>query len=183
MNKPYSLGILIGRFQNLHKGHEQMIDKALELCENVGIFVGSSNESMTNKNPYSFETRKEILKTVYGDKISVYPLPDIGVGNNSKWGDYVIKNIIDRFGVMPDLFVSGKEERRAEWFDSEKSKTVAELLIPKTIDISASKIREFLLNDDLENWKKYTNEKLYDKYEELKKQVLLSADIKETTSM
>lgn len=183
MNKLYNLGILLGRFQNVHKGHEQMIDIALELCEGVGIFIGSSNESGTNKNPYSYETRKDMLKTIYGDKISVFPLPDIGVGNNAKWGDYVTENIIKCFGKMPDLFVSGKESRRSEWFEGEKSKFVAELLVPKTIDISASKIREFLVNDDFENWKKFTNDKLHNNYNEYRKEVLLSIKNTTTTSI
>ena len=110
-NKPYRLGILVGRFQTLHSGHADMINRAIELCDKVGIFVGSSNESGTSKNPFSYETREDILKTVFGEKIYVYPLPDIGVGNNSTWGDYVLKNVIDRFGEMPDLLISGKEAR------------------------------------------------------------------------
>ena len=48
--KPYKLGITVGRFQTFHKGHQVMIDKAIELCDKVGVFVGSSQESGTNKN-------------------------------------------------------------------------------------------------------------------------------------
>ena len=42
MDKPFALGILVGRFQTLHAGHQQMIETALSLCDQVGIFVGSS---------------------------------------------------------------------------------------------------------------------------------------------
>ena len=51
MSKPFSLGIMVGRFQTLHIGHEQMIRTGLELCDEVGIFIGSSQESGTEKNP------------------------------------------------------------------------------------------------------------------------------------
>ena len=83
-NKPYKFGILVGRFQTIHAGHEFMVNKAVSLCDNVGLFVGSSQESRTFKNPFTYEERCDMLKTVFGDSVLVYPLPDIGVGNNSK---------------------------------------------------------------------------------------------------
>lgn len=182
-NKPYKLGILVGRFQTLHSGHADMIKRAVELCERVGIFVGSSNESGTSKNPFSYETREDMLKTAFGDAIYVYPLPDIGVGNNSTWGDYVLKNVVERFGEMPDLLVSGKEVRRVSWFDSVEGASIAELYIPKTIEISATEMRAFLINDDSESWKKYTDPKLWGKYEKLRQEVLLSKANNETHSI
>ena len=181
--KPYKLGILVGRFQTLHTGHEFMIDKAAAVCDEVGVFVGSSQESGTYKNPFSYEIREMILKTVYGDKIRVFPLPDIGVGNNSTWGDYVLKNVKERFGIYPDLLVSGKESRRIDWFDSDEGNTISELYVPKTIDISASQMREFFINNDFESWKKYTNPELWDKYELLRKYVVESKDNLNTDSI
>lgn len=182
-NKPYRLGILVGRFQTLHSGHTDMINRAIELCDKVGIFVGSSNESGTSKNPFTYETREDMLKTVFGNEVFVFPLPDIGVGNNSTWGDYVLKNVVDRFGEMPDLLVSGKEARRVSWFDSVDGASIAELYIPKTIEISATEMRDFLINDDCESWKKYTDSKLWGKYEKLRQEVLLSKDNSETHSI
>lgn len=182
-NKLYRLGILVGRFQTLHSGHTDMINRAIELCDKVGIFVGSSNESGTSKNPFSYETREDMLKTVFGNEVFVFPLPDIGVGNNSTWGDYVLKNVVDRFGEMPDLLVSGKEARRVSWFDSVDGASIAELYIPKTIEISATEMRDFLINDDCESWKKYTDSKLWGKYEKLRQEVLLSKDNSETHSI
>ena len=150
MNKPYKLGFLVGRFQPLHSGHEDMINRAVELCDRVGVLIGSSNESGTSKNPFTYETREEMLKTVFGDSICVCSLPDIGVGNNSTWGDYVLKNVVDRFGEMPELLISGKEARRVSWFDSVEGASIAELYIPKTIDISASQMREHFIDNDVE---------------------------------
>lgn len=183
MNKPYKLGFLVGRFQPLHSGHEDMINRAIELCDRVGVFIGSSNESGTSKNPFTYETREEMLKTVFGDSICVCSLPDIGVGNNSTWGDYVLKNVVDRFGEMPELLISGKEARRVSWFDSVEGASIAELYIPKKIDISASQMREHFIDNDVESWKKYTNPKLWNMYEKLRQEVLGSKDNNETHSM
>ena len=178
--KPFELGIMVGRFQTLHSGHEFMIDKAVELCDRVGIFIGSSQESGTEKNPFTYETRKELLEAVYGDSITICPLPDIGVGNNSLWGDYVLKNVSEYFGRYPDLVVSGKENRRNTWYDGHD---ITEIFIPKTIDISASEMREFFINNDFEEWKKYTNSKLWSRYDELRETVLASMDNTETDSI
>ena len=91
--KPFSLGILVGRFQTIHTGHEQMIRTALALCGRVGIFVGSSQESGTANNPFPYATRERLLRLLFGEQIQVFPLPDIGVGNNGTWGDYVLENV------------------------------------------------------------------------------------------
>ena len=181
MEKSYKLGIAIGRFQTFHKGHQVMIDKAIELCDTVGVFIGSSQESGTNKNPFTYETRESILKKLYRDRIRIYPLPDIGVGNNSEWGDYVLDNVIKRFGESPDLLISGKEERRIDWFDSVNGLMIAELYIPKTIDISASKMRELFINNEYDTWKEFCDERLWNSFSEMRKIVLESYDNTETT--
>ena len=111
-DKAFKLGIVVGRFQTFHTGHLDMIDKACAVCDRVGIFVGSSQESGTLKNPFTFEARRAMLQKVFGSRVQIYPLPDIGVGNNAKWGDYVLQNVRRRFGRAPDLLVSGKEDRR-----------------------------------------------------------------------
>ena len=65
-NKAFKLGIIVGRFQTFHVGHECVVNKAVQLCERVGIFVGSSQEEGTLKNPFSYEMRKNILRKILG---------------------------------------------------------------------------------------------------------------------
>ena len=183
MKKPFEIGIMVGRFQTFHIGHEYMIDKAVQLCERVGIFVGSSQESGTLKNPFSYETREQILRKVFGNQIDIFPLPDIGVGNTAKWGEYVLANVKERFGRTPDLLVSGKEERRISWFDSAAGASIAELYVPKTIDISATQMRSFLIGNDFESWKRYTNPALWEDYPRLRSIVLASKENLNTDSI
>ncbi len=182
-SKPFKLGVMVGRFQTLHLGHEDMIRKASAICDRTAIFIGSSQESGTYKNPFSYELRKELLKTVFGDSIEVYPLPDIGVGNTAKWGEYVLKNVRERCGEIPDLMISGRESRRTDWFESPDGRNLAELLIPKTVEISASEMREYFIDDDKKTWQSFTSPVLWDRYEELRAIVLASKDILETKSI
>ena len=179
--KKYSLGIIVGRFQVLHLGHVDMISKAIQLCDQVGIFIGSSQESGTLKNPYTFEKRKEMLEILFGDRVKIYPLPDIGVGNVPMWGDYVLKNVIDRFGKMPDLFISGEESRRVSWLDDYPE--IDEVFVPKTIDISATKMIQFLINDEESKWREYIDPRLYSQYSELRELAIKSQANLETSSL
>lgn len=181
--KPYGLGILVGRFQTLHSGHEMIIDKACELCDEVGIFVGSSQESGTNKNPFSYGLRKDILLSVFGDKVKVFPLPDLGIGNVPAWGDYVLESVRERFGKYPDIFISGKESRRIDWFDNAKELAISELYVPKSIDISASEVREMFIKDDRKEWESHVNPVIHKRYDELREIVLNSHDNLNTESV
>lgn len=182
-NKPFRLGLVVGRFQTLHTGHEDMIRKAIALCDRVGLFVGSAQESGTFKNPFSYELRREMLADVFGDSVSIYPLPDIGVGNNAKWGDYVLEQVERRFGGLPDLVVSGKEERRLDWFDSIAGNGISELYVPKTTQMSASQMRQFFMEDDYAQWKSYTNPRLWPRYGQLREIALAAQGNLETKSM
>ena len=181
--KPFALGITVGRFQTFHLGHADMIEKAVAVCERVGVFVGSSQESGTAKNPFTYEQRERYLRRVFGDAIEIYPLPDIGVGNNSKWGEYVLENVRRRFGKSPDLLISGKEERRIDWFDSAAGVSVAELYVPKKIDMSATRMRGFFIEDDRASWQKYTPAPLWDEYDAMRAAVLAAKDNLFTSSI
>ena len=183
MEKAYELGILVGRFQTFHKGHQDMIGKAVALCGTVGVFIGSSQEVGTAYNPFSYETRARLLRKIYGEEIGVFPLPDLGVGNNAQWGDYVLQNVIAHFGRQPDLLVSGKETRRLEWFDSVHGLAIAELYVPKTIDISATQMRDWLAAGDAASWRQYTDERLWDEFDALRAAVLSSQDNARTESL
>ena len=154
MDKPFALGILVGRFQTLHAGHQQMIETALSLCGQVGIFIGSSQESGTRKNPFPYELREKMLE-----------------------------NVKARFGRLPDLLVSGKEARRLDWFDSVEGVRIAELYIPKTIEISASQMREFLLRDDRASWERYVSREIHSLYPELRALMLASQKNERTMSI
>jgi nicotinamide-nucleotide adenylyltransferase len=59
--KKYKTGLIIGRFQPLHKGHLFLIKQALKLADTIIIGIGSANVIDFN-NPYSVEEREETLR-------------------------------------------------------------------------------------------------------------------------
>jgi cytidyltransferase-like protein len=57
--KKYKVALFIGRFQPFHKGHLYSLEKCLEIAESVIVGVGSSQDSGTENNPWSYDVRKE----------------------------------------------------------------------------------------------------------------------------
>ena len=44
--KPYDVGLVCGRFQTFHKGHEKLVDTGLLLCDRLLILI-----QYTDQNP------------------------------------------------------------------------------------------------------------------------------------
>ncbi len=75
----FEYGFIIGRFQPFHYGHMYLVKHALEHVKKLIIICGSSDLSLTDKNPFTFEERKTIIETSlkkYKDRIIIVPLPD-----------------------------------------------------------------------------------------------------------
>jgi len=182
--KLYKYGLVLGRFQTLHNGHEHIIKYALELCDKVVVYVGSSQESGTERNPFSYNIRKNMIEEVFtsevtGKKLLIRPLPDMGIGNNYNWGKYILSMFEKEFYRQPDLYITGCEKERGSWFSDEDAPRMDELRITRNgINISASECREYMLNGDYENWCKVVPYELHntDRFNQLRN---ILKDIKE----
>ena len=60
----YKRGLVIGRFQPLHSGHENMIRRALDVCDEVVIVIGSAQESEQKKS-FNFKERINIIVATF----------------------------------------------------------------------------------------------------------------------
>jgi bifunctional NMN adenylyltransferase/nudix hydrolase len=163
--KTYDLGVIIGRFQHLHRGHELMIDTALNSCEKVLLLVGSSQESGTVRNPFTLYTRMNLIRERYEGQIANEQLllghiDDMTNENDhsTEWGDFVLNKINmwrGHYGIKEefDCLITGKEEDRMLWFDPLKVENVGQIIIPKNkFLISATEIRYYLARGDFDNW-------------------------------
>lgn len=94
MGKRYAIGLLIGRFQPLHLGHAYLIRKALEVCSQTIIGIGSSN-IINQDNPWTYKKRRKMLEDFIEheglqDKIiKIFPIPDIP--DDNAWFEDLIK--------------------------------------------------------------------------------------------
>ena len=167
--KQYKLGMVCGRFSHIHKGHELIINKSIELCEKTLILVGSSQESHTLRNPFTSQYRIKLIKKIYNKPtIEIKELEDMTneFDINTTWGQYVIDKTID-------LIISGNDEMRTKWFSKEQLRGVKELLIDRnTFNISATELRGYILINDKQEWEKYVPKEITEEFEEIREKLL-----------
>jgi len=84
----YDYLIFIGRFQPFHTGHESVIRKALQLSDKVIVLVGSAYQPRTVRNPWDFNEREALMRSVFSEeenrRILAFPLLD-QTYNNQLW--------------------------------------------------------------------------------------------------
>ena len=136
--------LFIGRFQPFHKAHLSDIKLALKECSKVVIAIGSSQESGTKDNPFTYEGRKEMIRnTLKAHKIIDYdivPVPDIN--DDEKWVSHVKK-------IVPDFDIVYTGNELTQKLFKEKDIQVKKIeLIP---NVSATEIRKRILHGN--DWK------------------------------
>ncbi len=177
--KRYKLGLICGRFSPIHNGHKMIIDKSLEICDRTLVFVGSAQESGTLRNPFSADFRIDLLRKIYSEnrKLRIEKLDDMTneYDINSLWGQYVIDKTIECEGRKADAIISGNDESRKDWFSAGQMKNVKEVLLDRrTISISATKLRGYILIGDLRAWKRYVPNEIIPEFDRVREELLKS---------
>lgn len=103
--------LVVGRFQPVHHGHVHVIKQAREHAGSVVVAVGSSKDSGTLRNPFTFEERKAMLQAALGDDLEVVAVPDIH--DPPRWVDHCIALT----GAVDEVF--GNDDRTMDLFDDE----------------------------------------------------------------
>lgn len=173
--KPYDCFLLLGRFHHFHIGHESLVDTAFKLCDRGLLLIGSAEKSGVIRNPYDISTRIDVVREIYGDALEVKPIEDMTDENDIRpeWGDFVLERADRYISKRPDVMVYGNDEFRSRWFSAEAIKDTLEIVVPRSkIDISGTKIREFLLRGQEKLWQSYVNPKLHKHFLRLRTELL-----------
>ena len=172
---PYDTGLIVGRFQTLHIGHQSLIDTGIKLCDRVLVLVGSAQECGTERNPLNINTRTKMLKEVYGDQIMIYAIADMTNEDDIRpeWGRFLLENVDRYIYKAPDLMIYGNDEARSRWFDPEDIRDTSEFIVNRgRIPISATDLRNMMINDERKEWMKWVDPKLHKMYDELRNELM-----------
>jgi nicotinamide-nucleotide adenylyltransferase len=83
-------GILIGRFQPYHEGHQSMIERIADDVDELVLGIGSADQSHTTRNPFTAGERiMMITKSVAKTDIITYAVPIEDLNRNSVWVSHV----------------------------------------------------------------------------------------------
>ncbi|MBO5969918.1 MAG: adenylyltransferase/cytidyltransferase family protein [Clostridia bacterium] len=175
--KPYDTGLIVGRFQTFHKGHEKLVETGLMLCDRLLILIGSAQECGTERNPLNINTRTKMLRTVYGDdpNIMIYALPDLTNETDIRpeWGRYLLDNVDRYIFKNPEIMIYGNDESRSGWFSKEDLKNTTELIINRNeLPISATMLRQLMVEDRRKEWMDLVNPRLHKMYDEIRRELL-----------
>ena len=175
--KPYDVGMICGRFQTFHKGHEKLVDTGCMLCDRLLILIGSAQECGTERNPLNINTRTKMLKEIYGDSpdIMIYGLSDMSDENDIRpeWGKYLLNNVDRYIFKNPEVMIYGNDESRSAWVDKGDLKNTTELIINRSeLPISATMLRQYMVDDNRREWMKWVNPKLHKMYDELRRELM-----------
>jgi len=178
--KSFETGLIVGRFQHIHIGHEKLINIGLSLCDKLVIFVTYRDNKETNKNPYNIEYRIKLLNIIYEkeineNKIVIYPFKDINLENGIThlWGTSIIDKYKEYMNMPPKCIIYGKDKNINKCFEPNIVSNITEVFVDRvSLQISATTMREYLINNDYENWKKFANCKIHDEYTNIRNKLL-----------
>ena len=142
-------GLYLGRFQPFHDGHGWVITNAFNHCDKLIIAIGSAQEKRTKKNPLSYSERGAIIRSVvaFNRDIAIIPIYDRDeYADNASWGNYVLEQVYNLVGVRPEVVFEGNEETHAHWWEDTDVEVIQ--IDRNETPISATEIRQTLLDDD-----------------------------------
>lgn len=176
-DRAYDTGLLVGRFQTFHKGHQKLVETGLLLCDRLLVLVGSAQECGTERNPLNIETRIQMIRAVYPDdsRVMIYALSDLSNENDIRpeWGRYVLENVDRYIYKAPELMIYGNDESRSRWFDTEDIKDTSEFIVNRgALPISATMLRELMVKDNRREWMKWVDPKLHKMYDRLHNELM-----------
>ena len=181
ITRPFDLGLVVGRFQTFHVGHEHLINTALAVADRVLVLIGSGQEAGTLRNPFDVTTREKMIRSIYpGAEITVASLADLDKDQivHEGWGKHVLQNCVQHMRKIPDVYVYGREDSNLNWFKCSESLTadtrhLTEMVVARErFNISATTLREWMFLDEHQKWAKYTNPKLHKHYDSLRSELL-----------
>jgi cytidyltransferase-like protein len=153
-------GVILMRAQPVHRGHIDMIEKALEENDRILVVLGSANKQGTKRNPFPVELREKMLYDALNDydlvgKVEVLKLSDWSMENAyqyaKEWGAFFYYNVVNKIQEKTfTMYYNDDIQTVLNWFAPEITERVSVKRTEKTIDVSATKIREAIKKLDVD---------------------------------
>ena len=108
----YKHGLCVMRAQPFHIGHKKLIDYMLHDCAQVTIVLGSIQEVGTQRNPFDYQTRLQMINNVYQKTKDFNRMQICGAADINRlgeWGEYILRCVKEKFpqAHIPDVYYAG----------------------------------------------------------------------------
>ncbi len=198
-NKPYIVGVTVGRFSPFHAGNSKVVRKIAPYCDKVILFVAGQKESM--ENPFSYALRKRIINKSIGPlTYKTKVLPAIIKKGNKTVQTGFLYSFLDKIKAMHEvdgiLIFVGKDrfDEYAEQLEEVKQQDAKKWKNVRIVNcgiglneygkkIDATAIRGALIANDVVMIKQYLSPQLTensnvfnDIYQQMRKEITNTAD-------
>ena len=96
MNQEFKYAVIIGRFQPFHNAHLAVVEKGLEVAEEVIVVIGSVGGAPSIRNPFTYEERRQMIRgAITNPRIKIVGVRDYFYSDNAWLSDVQAKT--DRF--------------------------------------------------------------------------------------
>jgi bifunctional NMN adenylyltransferase/nudix hydrolase len=158
--------VYIGRFNPFHLGHAHVLRNALETSKLTIVLIGSSGQSRSLKNPFTFKERKSMIQHWFTaqdlshTELQILPLRDHPY-NDTDWIAEVqskVKVAVTEFCVahstiLTDVHITGSDRDDSTWylhaFPQWKPALVGEHRLDGGGQLSATAVRTVLFDIDV----------------------------------
>lgn len=156
------VGLFVGRMQPPTKAHMKIIEKMSAENEKCIIFLVNSVQS--ELNPFNSMTRISLLEDMIPSNVSIVTLP------NAFFIDYINEMEDENFMIYAGTDRIVQYIKFASYLKD--GKTMASREISREADdISATMVRESLLNNDIDKFKELTDDRIHQYFDILKESV------------
>lgn len=153
----HKIAVLCGRFSIAHKGHESLINQALQEFTHLVILVGSANQARTTKNPFTAEERIAVLQRIIGAKKNrvLFGVVEDYL-TDTEWGAAVQQKVYELVGYDDaNITLIGSDRDDSTYYLYRFPNWGLKLYAPIGDDLNATKYRAKLFSrkmtpDDLE---------------------------------
>ena len=177
MEKLYKNGLVIGRFDPVHIGHNKLINESLKRCERTLVLVGSAQESGTLRNPLPLSMRIRLIRQAHPgipeQALLIKGINDLKneLNNDFSWGDFVKSEVIRHLGVFTDLIIYGNDPVKRTWFDPEEIPETYELFVPRD-KTSGTYVRGLIVINNGSEWRKVSAPYIHNMYDEIRSMIM-----------
>jgi len=115
--KTIKIGVFIGRFQSLHLGHQEIIEKAKKDFDELIVIIGSDNTTVSLRNPFSTEIRIKMLESAGVKPHNILAIRDSYY--DFEWWKKEIYNLVNKRIKDVEIYLIGHyKESDSFWLDA-----------------------------------------------------------------
>jgi cytidyltransferase-like protein len=160
-------GVMFGRFQPLTLGHMRGIDQMSKDVDKGTVYIvkGEKSSKDKDKNPFSTETQLKLLKAVLPNNI------DAQISKTAFYPDIINEIDATDFKIYAGTDRYQSYKKMLTYVDDSKSAEIIQIKRSDD-DISATKVRNALKDNDEKTFKELTPNRIHIFYNELRKEIL-----------